>query len=278
MKKSYFNEFDKLEKNISINILIWVFIFLILLFSLILIFESPLLSILGFLTVLISIPPTGKLINNFFQSKYNFTINKKLKLIICFLSFFLLMNSIPENIKQEEDKNLNEATPKTTAPQKILGLMPVDIYLNFEKNGFTTQKNLLGGEEGNLWINTKEVFCNSSNLSCIDYQLQTFSHGAVDVESIRATVTVDMINKKINVALPFFESIINLLPFNNYYKNTGNDNSYSSNLKLAKIWIKHNFNKDKSSIIIGGLRLEIIAPTEITRMLIITCAPKDWNL
>ena len=130
MKKSYFNEFDKLEKNISINILIWVFIFLILLFSLILIFESPLLSILGFLTVLISIPPTGKLINNFFQSKYNFTINKKLKLIICFLSFFLLMNSIPKNIKQEEDKNLNEATPKTTAPQKILGLMPVDIYLN----------------------------------------------------------------------------------------------------------------------------------------------------
>jgi beta-lactamase superfamily II metal-dependent hydrolase len=89
---------------------------------------------------------------------------------------------------------------------------------------------------------------------------------------------VDMINKKINVALPFFESIINLLPFNNYYKNTKFDNSPSSNLKIAKIWIKHNFNKDKSSIIIGGLRLEIIAPTEMTRMLIITCAPKDWNL
>ena len=59
---------------ISKKIVSWFFGSFMLLFSLLLLYESILASTLGFFGALISIPPTGKLINKFLQSKYNFRL------------------------------------------------------------------------------------------------------------------------------------------------------------------------------------------------------------
>jgi hypothetical protein len=80
--------------------LAWFFGSFMLLFSLLLFSESPLASAFGFFAALISIPPTGKLINQFLKSKYRFAIGKKLKVIVCFALFIFLMSAIPQTSKQ----------------------------------------------------------------------------------------------------------------------------------------------------------------------------------
>ena len=82
--------------TISKKILSWFFGSFMLLFSLLLLYESILASTLGFFGALISIPPTGKLINQFLQSKYNFIIDGKLKVAVCFVLFVFLMSAIPK--------------------------------------------------------------------------------------------------------------------------------------------------------------------------------------
>ena len=82
--------------TISKKILSWFFGSFMLLFSLLLLYESILASTLGFFGALISIPPTGKLINQFLQSKYNFIIEGKLKVAVCFVLFVFLMSAIPK--------------------------------------------------------------------------------------------------------------------------------------------------------------------------------------
>jgi hypothetical protein len=81
-----------------------------LLFSLLLLPESILASTLGFFGALISIPPTGKLINQFLQSKYHFIIEGKLKVGVCFVLFVFLMSAIPktstENLPNTEQESL----------------------------------------------------------------------------------------------------------------------------------------------------------------------------
>jgi hypothetical protein len=98
---------DNLTKNTNSNIdtipkktLGWFFGSFMLLFSLILLSESILASTLGFSGALISIPPTGKLINQFLKSKYNFIIEGELKVALCFVLFIFLMSAIPETTKQ----------------------------------------------------------------------------------------------------------------------------------------------------------------------------------
>jgi hypothetical protein len=86
--------------NISKKTLAWFFGSFMLLFSLLLISESLLASALGFFAALISIPPTGKIINQFLQSKYHFVIEGKLKVTVCFVLFIFLMSAIPETTKQ----------------------------------------------------------------------------------------------------------------------------------------------------------------------------------
>lgn len=102
----------KKNKKITLSnnpILLWFFGSYMLLFSLLLLYESILVSTLGFFGALISIPPTGKLINQFLKSKYNFIIEGKLKVAVCFVLFIFLMSAIPEtsrnnlsNTKQQQ--------------------------------------------------------------------------------------------------------------------------------------------------------------------------------
>lgn len=85
----------------------------------------------------------------------------------------------------------------STDPSKyIKGLAPVDVYLNIEKQGFTTDKQL-GEEHGNSWTSTK-------NYAGIDYKVETYSSNIDNVESVRGTAIIDVTQKQIIATQQFF--------------------------------------------------------------------------
>jgi len=96
---------ENIKKNkkihiISKKILSWFFGSFMLLLALLIFFENILASTLGFFCALISIPPTGKLINQFLQSKYHFIIEGRLKAAVCFVLFVFVTTAIPEKSRQ----------------------------------------------------------------------------------------------------------------------------------------------------------------------------------
>jgi hypothetical protein len=131
----------------------------------------------------------------------------------------------------------------------IPGLAPVDVYLNFEKQGFKTDKKL--GSTYSMW---------SSKLTNagIDYQVDTYTSGKVDtVESVSATAMLNGTEKKqISAALSFLQ-FASSIPYE------GADSA-----KAAQ-WVEDNLNNDKAETVIGGVKYRIVAPTNLLRSLII---------
>lgn len=134
----------------------------------------------------------------------------------------------------------------TVDPEKFIkGLAPVDVYLNMEKQGFTTVKQF-DGEFGNSWISSK-------NYAGIDYKVETVSSNINKVESIRGTAMIDAARKKINATQQFF-IYLSSLPYEN-----------SDPIKAGQ-WIKANFNNDKATTIIGDVKFTMYAPSASLRM------------
>lgn len=127
----------------------------------------------------------------------------------------------------------------------IPGLEPVDVYLNLEKQGFTTTK-FLDSEYGNSWVS-------KMNIANIDYTVNTFSNDINSVETVRASASVTP-PKKIIATQDFFK-MISTLPYEN------------SKPQEASIWIENNFDNDKATIEINGVRFTIHAPSNLGRML-----------
>lgn len=134
------------------------------------------------------------------------------------------------------------------AQKTIKGIMPSDVYLNMEKQGFTTVKDF--DSLGNCWTNKK-------NYSGIDYQVLTFSSSGISgVDNVRATVLIDATQKKISATLPFF-IFVSSLPYD------------GSNPQQAAKWIQSNFNKNKATTVIGGVKFTLLAPSTLIRIMII---------
>ena len=129
----------------------------------------------------------------------------------------------------------------------IPGLLPVDVYLNMEKNGFKTSKDL-GGEYGNSWK------CTSTEAG-LDYTVEIFSHGSSTVETVSATARVIDVQSKNISATQQFIVYVSSLPYEG-----------SDPIKVAK-WIDTNFNIDKASITISKVKYTIYAPSKYVRML-----------
>ena len=117
---------ENLTKNTNSNIdtiskktLAWFFGSFMLLFSLLLLSESILASTLGFFGALISIPPSGKLINKFLQSKYHFIIEGELKVALCFVLFIFLMSAIPETQKSNQSTQIIPEQQPQKSPEQI---------------------------------------------------------------------------------------------------------------------------------------------------------------
>ena len=134
------------------------------------------------------------------------------------------------------------------AQKTIKGIMPVDVYLNMEKQGFTTVKDF--GSFGNSWTSKK-------NYAGIDYDVSAYSSSGVsNVENVRAIAQIDVTQKKISATLPFF-IFVSSLPYD------------GSNPQQAEKWIRSNFNQKKATTIIGGAKLTLFAPSIMMRIMII---------
>jgi hypothetical protein len=144
------------------------------------------------------------------------------------------------------------STLATKTGNKIPELKPADVYLNLEKQGFTTTKNF-SSEYGNSWD------CKSSSAG-IDYTVSVFSDDVNSVESVKATAMLNGGEDKQIVATKPFLKYVASVPFE------GNDPT-----KFAE-WLDKNFNNDKQSLIISDVKFTIFAPTKLLRMLVIEMA------
>lgn len=138
-------------------------------------------------------------------------------------------------------------TSDTTATY-IPGLQPVDVYLNFEKQGFETKKSL-GGDYGSSWVST------SSEIG-IDYTVEVYSEKDITkVSSVKATALLNgSVEKDITAVKPFIK-YASSLPYTN------------ADPSKAAQWIEDNFNNDKASTVIGGVKFEIFSPTQLVRIM-----------
>jgi hypothetical protein len=177
-------------------------------------------------------------------------INKKIFKFGCLpiIGLFILIAILT---KSGSDKSREDKSTETTANESskfINGLNPVDVYLNMEKQGFKTDKQL-GSEYGNTWTNTKSY-------AGIDYNVVTFSSNIENVESVRATAMIDVTAKKI-VATKQFIQFVATLPYEN------------AKPEEAANWVDKNFDNDKANTTIGSAKLTIYAPSVALRMLTI---------
>lgn len=143
--------------------------------------------------------------------------------------------------------NNDTATATTETNNKIPELKPVDVYLNLEKQGFTTTKNF-SSDYGNSWD------CKSSSAG-IDYTVNVFSDDVNSVERVRATAMLNGNEDKEIIATKPFLKYVASVPFE------GNDPA-----KFAD-WLDKNFNNDKQSLNISDVKFTIYAPTKLLRML-----------
>lgn len=159
------------------------------------------------------------------------------------------------NIGQKDNKtDSTVSTPQTEEKsekgnsQYINGLNPVDVYLNLEKEGFKTEKQI-GGEYGNSWISTQSY-------AGVDYKVETYSTNTQNVISVRATAMIDVTQKNI-IATKQFMQFIATLPYEN------------SQPEEAKSWVDRNFNNDKATITISDATFTIYTPSVAVRILTI---------
>jgi hypothetical protein len=153
------------------------------------------------------------------------------------------------NNKISQSINVDSLPPKNTAETTtykfIPGIKPYDIYGNFEKKGFTTDKQI--SADGSF-------FTNESNTGGILYNVGTSClNSASEVSEVRLSATrVD----------PQFNKEIDMKAFLKFGCSIPYDNSDQEKVKQ---WIEENYFKDKSNIIISGVKFTLFAPTEFVR-------------
>jgi hypothetical protein len=134
---------------------------------------------------------------------------------------------------------------KTDNPKAIPGIAPTDVYLNMEKQGFVTTKNL-SSDLGNTWENSKSV-------DGIDYRVVTFSNDVNSVESITANFTA--LPPKSSIDAKQFLIYICSSPYTD------------SDPQTAANWIEENYNINNATTIIGPAKFTLSVPSGYARVL-----------
>lgn len=176
-------------------------------------------------------------------------INKKILKFGCLpiLLIAIIIAIIPKG--GSDDKKNSEGQSGIAENISIIsGITPVDVYLNLEKQGFKTKKQL-GGEYGNSWTSTQSY-------DGMDITVETFSYNTNSVASVQASVMVDVSYKDI-IAGKQFMKYISSLP----YKNSKPEDAIK--------WVDENYDADKASTEIGDVKFTIYAPSAAVRMLMI---------
>jgi ABC-type uncharacterized transport system auxiliary subunit len=177
------------------------------------------------------------------------TFQQTLKFVVTFIASATIITGCGDNKASTTNDKTSTDTKQvaTKTDNKIPELKPVDVYLNLEKQGFTTEKNF-SSEYGNSWD------CKSSSAG-IDYHVNVFSDDVNSVERVRATAMLNGSEDKQIVATKPFLKYVASVPFE------GNDPA-----KFAE-WLDKNFNNDKQFLTISNVKFTIYAPTKLLRML-----------
>ena len=154
--------------------------------------------------------------------------------VFLILIFVLIFIGCGDNTSEIESKH-------------IPGISPSDIYLNFEKKGYNTQKNI--ASDGSFWINEKRD-------NGMYYYIRTYcADGVSNVDAIRLSVTREY---------PQYNKVNDMKPFLKYGCSIPYDGSdYNSVLKF----IDNNFNNDKADTVISDVKFTIYAPTKFSRVI-----------
>lgn len=135
----------------------------------------------------------------------------------------------------------------------IPGLVPVDIYLNLEKQGFTTDKD----------FSSKPIaFISKKSIEGIGYTVETYCPDVNSVNYIRITSIIDPSQKKIVAVKPFLKYMATLR-----YAN--------ANPEASIDWVDRNFNSEIADTIINDVFFKIASPSNTTRLMYIK--HKDYN-
>lgn len=130
--------------------------------------------------------------------------------------------------------------------KRIANIIPADIYSNFERLGYKTNKEI--HSDGSIWTNTKED-------NGIQYSVTTYCEDGVSkVDEVRFTATR---------ILPQYNKLSDLKPFLKY----GCSTIFYDKADRDRIneFIEKNYSKNKATIIVHGVRFTIFAPTEFMR-------------
>jgi hypothetical protein len=128
--------------------------------------------------------------------------------------------------------------------------MPVDVYLNMEKQGFTTEH--IFDTENNFYGWT----CKHS-VEGLDFRVEVSGNKVDNVNFVRATAMIDPAFKRPEAALPFIKYVSSI--------------PYDGSIPTRAVeWVSSHFNKDKAKTSIGGVTFEIYAPTVGARILVMT--------
>jgi len=208
---------------------------------------EPVPAIVMLIMGTVLLPPVTKLV----ATKWKFRLSRTIKAVVIIVGFIIFSSTI--DTSKQPSKQIgqnNQQSEKITINGKnskyIIGLAPVDVYLNMEKQGFKTEKKL-GTEFGNFWISKK-------NYAGIDYNVETYSSNIDNIESVQATAIIDLSQKEIIAAQHFF-IILSSLPYDN------------ANQQKANQWIKDNYNRNEATTIIGDAKFTIYVPSSALRML-----------
>lgn len=170
-------------------------------------------------------------------------INKKILTIlgipILILMLFILFTP------KDDNKNV---TVQSSSKKEIPGLKPVDVYINMEKQGFKTEKNIGSSTEGSLWHNTRTV-------GNFRYDIYTFSHSTSNVESIKVAVMASPPNDAYE-CISFYEMIASM--------------PYKGNpVDQTKNWLLENIDKDGASTILGNAKWTVYTKTKWSTVIMI---------
>lgn len=178
--------------------------------------------------------------------KNYFMKNKKTWIIIvAVLVVFWFIGTFGNN-KKTAEKEVAKTGNLELNSKAIPGSVPVDVYQNFEDKGYKIDKQ--SGSDYNIWECTKKE-------SGIDYDVKVGSSTTDNIEMVRGSASLDGSEKKSPEAMKPFISYVASLQY------TGND------LPKLHQWIDDNFNKKTATIIIGGVKFSLYAPSPFMRMI-----------
>ena len=151
-----------------------------------------------------------------------------------------------DNVKAEQKTTTKEQATAITST-KIPGLKPVDVYGNLENKGFTIKKEITT-DNGCWW------YCEKIE-GGIKYYVRIYSSDVSSVEQISCDASVTTASNVKN-AKSFFQ-FISSIPYENSEPN-----------KISE-WLNTNYNKDKASTIISGVKFSVYTKTEFGILFVI---------